>query len=133
MTRAHRILAVVIGLVVPLASWGLGSGQLSYRMYAHAPEYRLDVFAVSVAGARHRVAPSALAQGVKGSVVPLVAGADHWRTQPRIEDLRGTLSELARHGCAIERVSSSVEIVLEERAREGDAVRTTRAVARCDW
>jgi hypothetical protein len=105
-------------------------------MYARAPEYRLDVFAVSASGARARMAPSALARGVTASVVPLLAGADHWRTQPRIEDLRSTLTELARHACALERASSSssveIEIVLDERAREGSAVRTTRAAARCE-
>lgn len=131
MTRTHRILAVLLGFVVPLGSWVLGSGELSYRMYAHASEYRLDVFAVDAAGARHRRAPSALARGARASVVPLVAGADHWRTQPRVEDLRGALPDLARHACGLELGSESVEVVLEERAREGSAVRTTRAAATC--
>jgi hypothetical protein len=131
MTREHRIAAFVIGLLVPLGSRVLGSGALSYGMYAHASEYRLDIVAIDEASARRPVAPTALARGARASVVPLVAGADHWRTQPRIDELRGALPTLAEHACSVERTSRSVEVVLEERAREGAGIRTTRAVATC--
>jgi len=131
MTRTHRILALVIGILVPLGSCVLGSGELSYGMYARTSEARLDVFAFDAAGARHRVAPSALAQGARASVVPLVAGADHWRSQPRLGELRNALPSLARHACTVELGAHSVEVVLEERGREGDAVRTTRALVEC--
>ena len=132
MTRRHRILALVLGALVPFGSCVFGDGALSYGMYAHASEYRLDVFALDARGARHRVAPTALAQGARASVVPLVAGAEGWRHQPRRDELRGALPGLAAHGCAVERGSRSLEMVLGERAREGDTIRTTRAVARCD-
>jgi hypothetical protein len=46
------------------------------------------------------------------------------RPAPRRSDC-GALSGLAAHGCAVERESRSIEMVLEERAREGDAIRTT--------
>jgi hypothetical protein len=131
MTRTHRIAALAVGVLLPLGSCVFGTGRLSYGMYAHAPEYRLDVFAVDSAGARHRVPPSALAQGARASVVPLLAGADHWRTQPGLDDLRSALPMVAEHGCASERTSQSVEVVLEERAREGSPVRTTHARATC--
>ena len=131
MTTAHRLFAVLLGLAVPLGSWVFASGELSYRMYAHAAEYRLDVFGVNAAGQRRRMAPSGLARAARPSVIPLLAGADHWRTQPRIDDLGSALAELARHGCGVERALKSIEIVLEERAREGSTVRTTRAAATC--
>ena len=132
MTRRHRILVLIIGGLLPLASWAFGDGALSYGMYAHASEYRLDAFALDAVGARHRIAPTALAEGARASVVPVVAGADRWRHQPRRDELRGALSGLAAHGCTVARGARSIELVLEERAREGDAVRTTRVVVGCE-
>ena len=133
MTRAHIVAVLAIGLVVPLASHLLGSGELAYAMYAHAPEYRLDVFAVNEAGVRRPIPPTELARGARPSVIPLVAGADHFRTSPRPGDLKSTLPRLAEHACVVAAASGTVaiEIILEERAREGEQTRTTRAAATC--
>jgi hypothetical protein len=131
MTRTHAAVAIAVGVVLPLGSRVFGAGELSYGMYARAEEYRLDVFAVDDAGLRHRIAPTALTQGAKASVVPLLAGADHWRSAPRIEDLRSALPRLALHACDVETGSVAIEITLEERAREGSAIRTSRGVAAC--
>lgn len=114
-----------------------GSGELAYGMYAHADEYRLDVFARSAAGARRRIAPTDLTRGVRSSVLPLLAGADHWRLAPRLEELRAALPEGARHACDVERAlypaspAIEIEMILQDRPREGEAIRTTRAVAAC--
>ena len=133
MTRTHAVAVLAIGVVVPLASHVLGSGELAYAMYARTSEYRLDVFAVNEGTLRHRVAPTELARGARASVIPLLAGADHWRTTPRVGDLRSTLPKLAEHACAVAAAPGTVaiEIVLEERAREGEPIRTSRATATC--
>ena len=135
MTRAHAVAVLAIGVIVPLGSHLLGSGELAYAMYAHASEYRLDVFAVNEAGLRRSIAPTELARGARASVIPLVAGADHWRTTPRVGDLRSTLPKLAERACVVTSASGArtvaIEIFLEERAREGEPTRTTRASATC--
>jgi hypothetical protein len=133
MTRTHAVVAMAVGIVLPLGSHLLGSGELAYGMYARAEEYRLDVVALDDGSLRHRIAPTALTRGARASVVPLLAGADHWRSAPRIEDLRTTLPSLALHACEArtERLAVAIEVTLEERAREGGAIRTSRAVAVC--
>jgi hypothetical protein len=99
-------------------------------MYAHSDEYRLDVFARPRVGARRRIAPTDLTVGARPSIEPLLAGADHWRVAPRVEDLRAALPALARHACEVV-AAAEIEMVLEDRAREGAVPRTTRAFATC--
>jgi hypothetical protein len=135
LDRTHAYVLIAIGIVVPAASHLLGSGALAYGMYAHAPEYRVDLFAIDPGEPRprHRLAPSELARGVKPSLVSVLLGSDHWRTTPRISDLRSTLPELAQRACRTPMAAGagSVEIVLEEREREGAPVRSTRVSASC--
>ena len=129
----HGVVLAFVGILVPLASQLLGSGELAYAMYARTEELRMDVFAIDRAGLRHRLPPTELAHGARQSLLPMVAGSEHWRTTPRIGDLRNTLRELAGHACTTQMAAGaqSVEIILEERAREGGPIRTTRAVAPC--
>lgn len=133
IVRSHALALIAVGIVIPLASKVLGSGELAYAMYARTAEFRFDLFAVDAAGVRHRRPPTELARGARPSLLPMLVGSEHWRTTPRIGDLRDTLPILAAHACTTEMAAGarSVELILEERTREGGPVRTTRAAATC--
>ncbi len=132
-SRVRRAFLAVFGLAIPLGSRIFGDGTFAYGMYASAVETRLEVVAIDVAGNRHALSPAELARGARPSVVPMVAGSDHFRVVPGSEGLRAALPALARHACSAVETTPSVavvELTLFER-RHGGELRETRARETC--
>lgn len=133
MNPTHTMAALALGIALPGGSLIFGTGDFAYGMYADAAEIRLAVTAVAESGRRRPIAAAELVRGAAPSLVPYLAGAEQWRTRSRGADLRSALPSLVAHACEALRTRrpASVEIVLEERARGGGAVRSTRAEAMC--
>jgi hypothetical protein len=101
--RQHLLVAMLVAVVLPAASWADGSGFLAFRMYARAPSYRLTVTAWDQASNPRPIVPTAMAARAGGTLSHLLAGSDHWVTSPRTDFLAAHLPELAPLACRVAR------------------------------
>ncbi len=129
--RHHLLVAALVAVVLPGASWVDGSGFLAFRMYARAPSYRLTVTAWDPGAERRLIAPTALAARAGGILGHLLAGSDHWVTSPRTEFLADHLNDLGRIACQVARNAARVEIGIDRRATRDAPIETRRAVVAC--
>ncbi len=119
MTRAHRALAVLVCVVIPGLSWRDGTGWLAWTMFSKSETFRLEISAQDADGARRYVAPTAVAQQMRGALRTMLAGAESWRHGPFGSALAGQLYGIAGVAC---RVSGAREVrVVLERRRTLDA------------
>src|SRR5262245_9996157 len=75
----HAIVATLVCVVLPAASWLDGSGFLAWTMYSGSGCYRLEIAAVAADGSRSAVAPSDLVRFTGRDEAPYLLGADNWR------------------------------------------------------
>jgi hypothetical protein len=129
-TFSHRIVAALLVFLPLLVS--LGGGNASYTMYARSVWFRLDIVGRDDGGARHAIAPSALARRSPKSAVPFFVGADHFRRTYGTSALEGRIDDVARLACEIdERRPASVDVTLVVKDGEDGATREKRATAAC--
>jgi hypothetical protein len=117
MRAAAPFVAVVVCVVIPLASWVIdGRGRFAFTMYASTVTYRLEIAELDEGGVRRTLDPAQVAQDVSSSAALFLAGADAYRTVAQIDPLRDHLRDVARAACRNRR-GSTIEITLRERAR----------------
>src|SRR5262245_40904831 len=130
-SRLHVALALVVGLILPGASWLDGSGWLAWTMYSRSGSYRLTVYGRSRDSQdRIAIAPTAMSLRASGMVRTALGGADHWRFSPFGPTLRAYLPSLAELACEVEDVSR-VDLLLEEQATLDASIHRTRASVQC--
>lgn len=129
--RFHLVLAVVVALLVPLASRVFGNGSLAFTMFSRSETYRLRVVATDAAGTVRRVSPTALAAAVGGTPGDILAGTEQWRHGPFAGLLADHLGEVARFACRIGAGIERTGITLERRQTLDAPVETVAATARC--
>ena len=131
MTPRRRLaLAALFAVGIPAASWLQGSGALAYRMYARSASYRVRVTAWDDRGQPTPIAPTALAQTVRGAARQHLAGSDHWLYFPRGPFLVDHLDELARLACETARTPARAAVEIDlRRTLDGPIETHARAVA----
>jgi hypothetical protein len=110
MTRAYAILAALVCVVIPGASWLDGSGGLAWTMFSGSRSYRLEIAAVAADGSRRALAPTELARYAGVEEAPYFVSADTWRMMPS-RGLFLRLAEVGRLACRL-RPTPEVEITL---------------------
>jgi hypothetical protein len=110
MTRGYAILAALVCVVIPAASWLDGSGFLAWTMFSGNRSYRLEIAAVAADGSRRALAPTELARYVGIEEAPYFVSADVWRMIP-YRGLSLRLAEAGRLACRL-RPTPEVEITL---------------------
>ncbi len=129
MRPAHALLAALVCVVLPAASWLDGTGSLAWTMFSGSRSYRLEIVAVAADGSRHALAPTALARYAGTEERPLFAAADTWRMMS-YRGIRLRLAEVAALACKLG-PAEEVEVTLFTRASL-DAPEVTRVErARC--
>jgi hypothetical protein len=126
--RLHLAVGVFVVLVLPLASWIDGSGQLAWTMFSRTGQYRLDLRADDVP-----VNPTELAAAAApGSTAMALAGSDHFRHHDVMRaTMRRHLDDIAHLACRT-RPAVTVVASLQERLRTDEPIRTTTVTVRCD-
>jgi hypothetical protein len=124
------VVAILLVLLPVLVS--LGGGNASYTMYARSEWFRLDIIGRDSAGARHAIAPSALARRAPKSAVPFFSGADHFRRTYGVSALEARIDDVARLACDVdERRPANVDVTLFVRQGDDGPVRQKSATAAC--
>lgn len=129
MRPAHAAVAALVCLVLPGASWLDGTGSLAWTMYSGSASYRLEINAVSAAGARSPLAPSELARFMGREEAPYLVAADTWRMMSS-RGLRLRLPEVGGLACRL-RPADQVEITLFTRRTLDAPVETRTALVPC--
>ena len=126
--RLHLAAGVLAILVLPLASWLDGSGQLAWTMFSRTGQYRLELRADGVP-----VNPSELAAAsAPGGTSIALSGADHFRQHDVARaTLRRHLADVARLACRL-RPGATLTARLEERVRTTAAVRASEVTVTCE-
>lgn len=126
--RCIHLAAGLIALVlIPLASWLDGSGQLAWTMFSRTGQYRVELFANG-----RPINPTALAAAAApGPTSRALAGADHFRHHDVVRaTLRRHLADVARLACRLS-PESTITARLDERLRTTAPVRTHQVTVQC--
>jgi hypothetical protein len=126
--RAHVVVGVVVVLLLPLASWLDGSGQLAWTMFSRTGRYRLELISDG-----KPVNPTELAAfAAPGPTSSALAGADHFRHHDVARaTLRRHLRDIAGLACKT-RPGTTITARLHERVRSDAEIRTTEVTMSCD-
>lgn len=126
--RVHVAAGIVVVLLLPLASWIDGSGQLAWTMFSRTGRYRLVMTADGAPLNPTEVAASA----APGATAGVLAGADHFKHQDVARaTLRRHLTDVAELACR-QRPGAKLVVRLEEQVRSDEPVRVTEIAMRCD-
>jgi len=131
ISRLRLALAVVVAVLVPLASRVFGNGSLAFTMFSRSETYRLRVTTVDSAGTARRVPATALAAAVGGTPGDIVAGTEQWRHGPFGGLLADHLGEIARFACRVGAATARTDVVLERRKTLDAPVERVAASAQC--
>jgi len=114
-------------VVLPVASWLDGSGQLAWTMFSRTGQYRL---ALSSDG--KPLNPTELAAvAAPGPTSSALAGADHFRHHDVARaTMRRHLTDVASLACRL-RPGTTITARLDERMRTDAAIVTTEVTIRC--
>ena len=114
-------------VVLPIASWLDGSGQLAWTMFSRTGQYRLQIAADG-----EPINPTELAAAAApGPTSIALSGADHFRHHDVARaTLRRHLDDVARLACRL-RGGVEVTVTLEERVHTDDPVRATTVTIAC--
>jgi hypothetical protein len=129
--RAHTVLAVLVALVLPLASRTFDTGNLAFTMFSRSETYRLRITTMSVARQPRRLAPTEIAVAVGGNTGDILAGTEQWRHGPFGPLLRRHLGEVARFACAVHGDDVRASVVLEQRPTLDSPIQATEAGVLC--
>ncbi len=121
-------MGVIAIVILPLASWLDGSGQLGWTMFSRTGQYRLEI----TAGAA-QVNPTELAAAAAPGPTSLaLAGADHFRHHDVMRaTLHRHLDDVAHLVCRL-RPGTRVRVRLEERVRTDEEIRTSEVTVQCE-
>ena len=129
--RGHVVIAVLVGLLIPLSSRMAGTGSLAYTMFSRSETYRLQVVTSDLAGRSSPLAPTAISASIGGSTGDLLAGTEQWRHAPYGALLRRHLSEVAGLACGLRPDAVKATATLERIATPGSAIEVTETSRRC--
>lgn len=123
----HLVAGVIVVVLLPLASWLDGSGQLAWTMFSRTGQYRL---ALSSDGTPLNPTELAALAG-PGPTSAALAGADHFRHHDVARaTMRRHLTEVATIACKL-RPGTTITARLDERIRTDAAIETTEVTVRC--
>ncbi len=141
VSRAHVVVAAIVALGIPGASFVDGSGRLAYTMFADVAEVRVRIVATREDGTTRDLAPTKLAREAHGTIGLFFAGTETFRFGPRARTARAVLGDVAAFACAryaailpigvAEPSPREVEVVLIERDRDGAPETEYRARRAC--
>jgi hypothetical protein len=119
---------VIVVVLLPLASWLDGSGQLAWTMFSRTGQYRLELTADG-----KPLNPSELAAAAApGPTSSALAGADHFKHHDVARaTLRRHLANIASLACK-RKPGTTVTARLQERVRTDAAIETTEVTLQCD-
>jgi len=129
--RLRLVLAVVVAVLVPLASRVFGNGSLAFTMFSRSETYRVRVTTTDARGTARRVAPTAVAAAIGGTPGDILAGTEQWRHGPFGSLLADHLGEVARIACRLGAESARADVVIERRRTLDAPVELVTASARC--
>ena len=129
--RGHAVLAVIVAVMLPLASRRWGTGEATFTMFSGSATYRLRFALTDGDGRSQRVSPTGVAARVGGTAGDLLAGTEQWRHAPSGPLLRRRLGEVAALACRGRPGARRAEAVLETRRNLDAPVETWRAEAPC--
>lgn len=125
--RAHVVVGVIAILLVPLASWFDGSGQLAWTMFSRTGRYRLEL----VADGRQVNPTEVAAAAAPGPTAWALAGADHFQHQDVARaTLRRHLADVAQLACRL-RPGATLVARLDELPRTDATIETTEVAVQC--
>lgn len=130
MTRWHALVAFLVCVAMPGASWLDGSGSLAWTMFASSETFRLRITA-EARGRRTAFNPSALALHAVPSAAGVLAGSDHLRHAAFARLLRASLPELAQLACRASG-ADKVAVTLEWRRTLDAAPQRASAYQSCN-
>ncbi len=131
MTKAHGVLALLVGLVLPGYSWLDGSGWLAWTMFSKSETYRIRLITTDSAGQSRLVNPTALAQLAGEQVAPYLSGAEHFRQAPISDAIAANLGGLAQLACRVAPGAVRADAALDSRKNLDAPVRTTAVEVSC--
>src|SRR6478672_6632111 len=99
MTRVHRALAVLVGIVLPGYSWLDGSGWLAWTIFSKSATYRVHLSVADETGGATLINPSALARFAGEQVALYLSGAEHFRQGPMVNAFAANLDGWAKLAC----------------------------------
>ncbi len=127
LTRTHLIATILVVIVLPLASWLDGSGQLAWTMFSRTGQFRLVIVADGV-----QINPTEIAAAaMPGPTGYALAGSDQlkhhdvWRATARRH-----LDDIAALACRLKR-SNQVTVRFEERVRRREPIRSREVRVTC--
>jgi hypothetical protein len=128
ISRVHVAVGFVVVLLLPLASWIDGSGQLAWTMFSRTGRYRLELVADGAP-----INPTELAAfAAPGPTSSALAGADHFKHHDVARaTARRHLADIATLACKL-RPGATITARLHELVRSTDPDRTTQVTIRCD-
>lgn len=128
--RLHAMLALLIAVVIPGASWVDGNGTLAWTMFSKSATYRLQASAIRKDGQPVLLRSSQVARANDPWVAFYLQGSDDWRHAPVGRTLRQGLRRIASRVCVFGDLSS-VELILHEREHLDASTQTTTAHVDC--
>ena len=127
VSRSHLAVGLVVIVLLPLASWLDGSGQLAWTMFSRTGRYRLELVADGAPLNPTEVA--ALAS--PGPTSQALAGADHLlHHDVRRATLHRHLADVAALACRA-RPGATITARLHERVKSEAPDETTEVTVRC--
>lgn len=125
--RVHFAVGVIVVVLIPLASWLDGSGQLAWTMFSRTGQYRLELTANGKALNPTEVAAFA----APGPTSTALAGADHFRHHDIARaTLHRHLADVASLACKL-KPGSTIKARLHERVRTDAEIETTEVTMQC--
>jgi hypothetical protein len=132
LTRTQLVAAMLLGVVVPAASWLDGSGgALAWTMFSKSETYRLQVNVTDGAGEGHIINPTELGKLASVDLATFLSGSESWRHGPVGAGLEHSLGGLAELACRLPGGSRAVRVRLETRRDLDAPVRVLDVARRC--
>ncbi|MBA3462851.1 MAG: hypothetical protein H0T46_23045 [Deltaproteobacteria bacterium] len=121
-------MGVIVVLLLPLASWLDGSGQLAWTMFSRTGQYRLEL----TANGKPLNPTEVAAFAAPGPTSSVLAGADHFRHHDVARaTLRRHLTDIGQLACSL-RPGLTITARLHERLRTDAAIGTSEVTLQCD-
>ncbi|HEX5059626.1 MAG TPA: hypothetical protein VFV99_09720 [Kofleriaceae bacterium] len=127
LTRTHLVATIIVCVVLPLASWLDGSGQLAWTMFSRTGQFRLVIVADGTQMNPTEIAAAAM----PGPTAIALAGSDQLKHHDVMRaTARRHLDDIADLACRL-RPGAQLTVRLEERVRRSEPIRTSEVTRRC--
>jgi hypothetical protein len=118
---------VIVVVLLPLASWLDGSGQLAWTMFSRTGQYRLEL----TSDGKPLNPTEVAAFAAPGPTSSALAGADHFRHHDVARaTLRRHVTDIARLACRL-KPGTTITARVHERMRTDAVIETTEVTVRC--